>query len=1078
PPTRQASRSAGPTTAMLAVTVARVDGANLAKPATVTLAGPSGGSKPTDASGVAIFSGLAPGDYKVTVKLSEAEKAFELENPVFANAGYPVSLAAGDTRSCTARVHPPAALEVIVVGADGEPLLGEVTVKASGPSAGGGGTGKESGSLNLQDLLSGTYSLSLTLPDHHGAKYAIPAAAPQITLARGQRGQLRVVLPERPEPTIKVDDPKIALVRHKYLDDATLGVTPHRIPVTVGVRGEFDGTGELSCSVADAIKLFATKDASDAIAQPAPLTAEQLKKGQTLFVEAQKASDSAGGTELKLEIKGSSLPPKSTAASEKITCVKLEIDAYKSRPDGGGDPTALTEDEKIKPGRHVVVQGSSDDRLFSERALVVLKKAEPQDLVAKLVVKARTGGVSLFTDAQEVPAAGQVALTGAALCLDNAAIDAANGKRFWAQGQSKSGAMGDTGLTVELENIPGQEGDRITMTVLKLELRLHQSRKEPVAAAADPDALSDDDKLNTGRFLHVQDAGHHHGRALLKIAKVEPNDFVGKLTLTSWNAKHAPAYSATKTNASKVEIFADEVAAGGQVAIALGEIDHPATFPADGKSFWVQGKTVSGELRDAELRLGVKDADKGAERVAFTAVRLKNLKAEVPATPPNTQRLGNWPAAAHMHHVTVASDCAEDFTRHDALVLVQDSLPAASPVNLSVEVEPAGVGVPVSWTSRRDWRPAPNGDHDDVIALGPNTDDTPTITQDGGDPLKATLLADAVGSFFVRAYVDCNGTSEYDDNEKTGANAGQRIDREPYIVLPFVLIRVEGIANTSRSRQANVNIVPAVPTAATGVGVSTGNFAAGASAGVHCVGKVKVTGGGRDGTRGLNRLFAGWVNNEVREVAVSEYNDAGTRRRRNTVWATVPAHGVFQVISAPGAAYNAQAGPVLDCTNFGGEGLGGNSCVGTEGAPGPPAINRNAAQPAGSMGKTWIIQMWDSPGDSCPAAHESYPGRPLVRYRFNLDFRCDLVFWTNSSAAQGATAHPANRLYSRVYQTTWTIRLDIGFNALGVAAIATPLTIRLTKDNADVMRAEPVEGTGLEVRHPISLKLLLVNARP
>jgi hypothetical protein len=184
------------------------------------------------------------------------------------------------------------------------------------------------------------------------------------------------------------------------------------------------------------------------------------------------------------------------------------------------------------------------------------------------------------------------------------------------------------------------------------------------------------------------------------------------------------------------------------------------------------------------------------------------------------------------------------------------------------------------------------------------------------------------------------------------------------------------------------------------------------------------------------------------------------------------------VISAPGVPYAPQPGPVLDCTNFGGEGLGGNSCVGTEGAPGPPIINRTAPQPAGAMGQTWIVEMWDSPGDSCPPAHESYPGKPLARYRFDLDFRCDLVFWTNSSKAAGATADPANRVYSRVYDTTWTIRLDVGFNALGVAAVATPLTISLTKLSADVTRAVPVAGTGLEVRHPISLKLLLVNARP
>jgi hypothetical protein len=395
-------------------------------------------------------------------------------------------------------------------------------------------------------------------------------------------------------------------------------------------------------------------------------------------------------------------------------------------------------------------------------------------------------------------------------------------------------------------------------------------------------------------------------------------------------------------------------------------------------------------------------------------------------------------------------------------------------------VEPAAVNVPVSWSARRDWRPAPNGDHDDIVALYGNADNAPTVTQDGGNPLKATLIADAVGSYFVRAFVDCNGSGEYEDYVPRDANAGQRIDREPFLLLPLLLIRVQGIENTSRARQANVRLNPAAPTSGTGVGVSTGNFAGGATAGCHCRGKVKLIGGGRDGVRGINRVFAGWINNETQETAVSEYRDipAGINRIRQSVFSPTPAHGVFQVITAPGAAYTPQALPVLDCTNFGNEGTGGNRAVGTEGAPGPPAINRNVAQPAGELGRTFMVQMWDSPGDNCPPAHESYAGRRLVRYRFNLDFRCDLVFWTNSSATQSPTTHPACRLYSRVYTNSWHIVLEINFNAAGNAVMTTPLGITLTKDNPDDAFAVPVEGTNLEVRFPIGLRLLLVDARP
>ena len=123
--------------------------------------------------------------------------------------------------------------------------------------------------------------------------------------------------------------------------------------------------------------------------------------------------------------------------------------------------------------------------------------------------------------------------------------------------------------------------------------------------------------------------------------------------------------------------------------------------------------------------------------------------------------------------------------------------------------------------------------------------------------------------------------------------------------------------------------------------------------------------------------------------------------------------------------------------------------------------------------------MWDSPGDSCPPDHESYPGEPLTSYTFNLQFQCDLCFWTNTSAAPGPTVHPACRLYSRVHATTWQILLTLSFNpANGFCSKTVPLAISLTKQRGDKPKAEPVEGSGLEVRHPISLKLLLLDARP
>jgi hypothetical protein len=1082
PPTRQVPRSAGPTTAMLTVSITRVDGEKLAKPATVTLSGPSGGSKQTDGSDVAIFSGLAPGDYKVKVKLSDAEKTLELEDQSFRDAGFPVTLAAGDTRSCSVRVHPPAALQVIVVGADGEPLLGDVAVTTSGPTAGSGGTGKDTGSLDLADLLSGTYSVSLTLPEQHGAKYAVPKTLPQITLSRGQKGQLRIVLPERPEPTIKIDDPKIVLVRHKYLDDASLGAKPHRIPVTLGVQGEFDGTGQLTCSAADQIKAYATQDGTDEIALPATIKAEQLKKGHVVFIEGQKASASVGATEIKLELKGGSVPPKQTTASEKITCVKLQIDAYKSRPEDGSDPTALTEDEKIKPGRHIVLQGSSNDRLFAERSLIVVKQAEPNDFAGKLVLKPRTGNVALFAANQEVPAAGQAALADAALKIDNATIDAAKGQRFWAQGQTKSGALGDTGLVVELESLPGAEGDRITMTVLKLELRLHKSRTD-LPTAGDPTAFSDDEKMNVGRFLHVQDTDNHHGRALLKIAKVEPNGFTGTLVLSAFDAEHSPAYSSTKSNASKVELYADEIAAGGQAATALGQIDHPANFPADGKSFWVQGKTVSAALRDTELRLGVNDVDKGAERVAFSVVQFKKLTVDTPSTPANTVRAskngGPSNSPVKRHELIIGNPPApksfdEDPATNAPLVLVEASVKDADRINLKVEIEPASPDIPVRWGVVRDRRPG-KGDHADIIALAHNSED-PGLVEDR-DKLKATLTANAVGTFHICPFVDQHGgnTLHYCDD------TGKRIDREPYMMLNLVLVRVQCMNNLSVANSAaggglqtqNLNCNSLWPTAGVcpvPTSFSNGDFNGNGNDAAWMEALVRVIGGGQDGKLGLDRVFCAWANNELdcpTSPSPGGKSEDVTHHHRKT--ATSPLLRLRCFWRLDGVEIG---GPVLDGGGTAGAdaGTGGATCTSTN----PTVYLQEPTKtddPSG-IGQQWQQTNWDSPGGGVSPVHPNDGTAWLRRFTFNIDFRCALLFWTNIHKIMGPDDSPACRLYSSVQTNTWNIRYEATFAAKFVVTEVTPHTVTMTNDPDSTRRATPIDGSGFETRLPRGLTVL------
>jgi hypothetical protein len=666
---------------------------------------------------------------------------------------------------------------------------------------------------------------------------------------------------------------------------------------------------------------------------------------------------------------------------------------------------------------------------------------------------------------------------------------------IYAEGAKASASMNDVTLTLALK--PGSKPVKppLTdkMTAVEVFLDICQSR---TAAGADPTPLSDNDKINTGRFIHLQVKGGtpqkaFHGRAMLIVRKAKPDDFTGQLVL--WPI------------GTRVQLFqlADDPPDPAQAALASPQQIPNAGIPAAGTKFWAEGTMVSGALRDTGFDLGVVGVASDGDRACITVVSFSNFKVDIPVTPARTPRLGNSPVARHHitrgHGALAARAFDEDFTANLALALIEDSVPAADLVKLSVQIHPAGA--PISWSVQRDARPAPDGDDPDVIALSPNT--IPSVKQTGANT--ATVAADAVGSFHVRPYIDCNGTKDFEYND----NTGKPIDREPFIILNLILVRVQGTRNVSKAQPGNLSLNPAAPTNATGVGVSTGTFASAGAAGVHNRGTVEVIGGGGDGLRGLTFLFGGWVNNELAvagspsapatEDVLSNYRDPAppnTVHPRFSVWAQPPAHGIFQVIvpppppppppapPPPPVVMTVRAGPVLDCSPFGAEGTGGNTCVGTETAanPGPPTpirkVPRSRPVGAGNLGQLWTVEQWDSPGDNCPANHEASAAAVLINYRFNLNFRTDLVFWTNNGGVPGPSVDPACRLYSTVFTNTWRIRFACTFPAAGPAVIGTALTITMNPDTGPMpKKARPVQGTGLEVRGPVSLRLLCVDAR-
>lgn len=903
------------------------------------------------------------------------------------------------------------------------------------------------------------------------ARQQVHAPAPRrdAAMPAAQRGA--AAAPAKPHVGPVIVPMSLVVVVQKLYTDSTGKTLPYTKPkrqrIVLTTNTNFDGTGMFARS-APTIKFFKSATGKDELAFDGAANVFKgaaLSAGVTLYAEAATASGAMNDVLLTLRLSGGSKiidPP----AVGRGTAVEATLDICKARPAAGAAPPPLSRDDKIGLGRSILMQSTRHDR---DRAMLIVRKIKPADYNGDLRLKARSGHVGLFLAEKPNTGDGQMAPF-----TFPAGDVSAKEKTFWVEGLSASGAMRDTGFQLGLWGIE-DDADSVNVTVVDAVLDLCKSRSKSDKAGALPAPLSFDDKTTIGRFVHEQDAGKHHGRALLVVRAVKPKDFDESLVLEV-------------VNAAKTELYQNEKPVGGEAATAC-----PHTIDYKGKKnedhpFWVQGKLVSGALRDAGYELHLKDdRPKNCDSVALTVCKFTDLTASIPATPTRTRRYANDPVPRHTYARSGAQPAHfdEDETQNLPFALIEDSVVAADPIRLSVKVAPAHV--PVLWSVLRDDRPGGQGDHANVVALRKPPPAHQADAAAAADPLKRQMLADGVGTFHIRAFVDCNGSGGFE----------QHIDSEPHILMIAVLIRVEGRTNTSRANGSN----PAASiTVVGGVGVATGNFANGLSDAVHQVATVTVTGGGKDGQRGLDMLFAGWVNNEldsgpVGEDAVATYIQAAAPplrplplpRSRISVRISPAARAALRAATGgnvflPGGAAPPGAwdlGPVLDiCVNANG-GTGGDSVVGTEGGPGTHGPPVPIVKTPLVIGARWTVEMWDSPGDGAPAAHGGYAPTVLSAYRFNLDFSTDLVFWTNTTKTAVPTGgnEPAHRLYSSVQRNTWSIRVAIAFNAAGVA-VAPPAkpTVTLKKDNVPTRRATPIAATA-ETRSPLLLNMLAIDAR-
>ncbi len=632
---------------------------------------------------------------------------------------------------------------------------------------------------------------------------------------------------------------------------------------------------------------------------------------------------------------------------------------------------------------------------------------------------------------------------------DNVFTDAqlVGGHQIYAEGARASAAVGDVSLTLTVGGQPGLAATH-RMTSVEVTLDVHMSR---TSQAALPPPVAEADKVASGRFVHRQDPGNHAGRAMLTVRRAKPEAFVGNLVLRALDGR--------------VRIFgqADEVAAAGQAPVATPLTVASAATPPAGSVFWVEGVTVSAALRDSGFQLGLENVEADGDRIAATVVQLSNLTAQIPATPARTARLGNSPVPSHAFTVGAAfaaADFDEDFTVNSALPLVENSVVAGTPVQLSVNVAPAGT--PVLWsTQRASGLPAAGGGDDDpvIVALTPRS--TPTLTVSGANPLQATLLADNVGSFHIRPFVDGNGNGTFD----------HRIDREPNIIMNLILGRVTLHRDTSIARSNNFTVNPL---AGGGLVVDSGSFLVNspATTAMHMNAQIDVVTGGSKGRRDIDQFHGGWINNVTGpNVATATYTD--TTVAPPTVH---PAPRVFASNTPPsrvfvpgGAAPALIAPPVLDSGRGAAAGSGGDSAT-----LGQSRIRTRVPRP---LGQRWIVEAVDSPALRAAGQHPGRPNPRLTGFSFSPAFEAFLAVWTNRSATITPTGDPADRVYAVVRRITWLQNGQWTIVAATGAIVQTVAPTTAAPASTTTSPAVAAPATGVEVRPPVAVPNLGLDAQ-
>ncbi|MFQ5719641.1 MAG: Ig-like domain-containing protein [Acidobacteriota bacterium] len=806
----------------------------------------------------------------------------------------------------------------------------------------------------------------------------------------------------------------------------------------------------------------------------------------------------------------------------KITVVNVDLDAKKAKFSDAAEPDIPDEKEETE-GLILAVNDDDDDVNGSpdngdmaitgtaaqqtkdkeDMSTLTLQRLNPNDLMSGQVFVKKlkgTGNVRIFnsSDGSEVlKTSGATASTTAAQA--NALFTAlkAGTQTYKMEGVDP----GELTLALEFRDGNAIVQDKLVVTVAKLDL---DSDLDINTVIDDNDELfeetrgayivvnnDDDDRDGTvdtadGQVVSGVPAGSVDENNLKRfnIANILPASLQtdGKVVLSRSDGRirvYSDPKKGTAAANDKQILWSATVAGFAQATEGNGKKTWDLAVGAEKTEFqnlvtnglFVEGLGSSAALLDSALFVSYTSAAGGTatklDEIKITVIEFQDITATVPPTPANTLRP---PAPAPADHTFVNAQAGivyyldENTTNRDsnfdtphALVLVRRN---ADSIPLVLTHLPAAAAI--RWQVDRSM--------DDAAGLGGGTPALATT------PAGADLGMNKRGSFLVSAYVDANANNVFDNGE-------------PRVYLPYILIDIALNANNTATHSGNVALQFQGVCTVTGGACATNadctggadvcnwvshrattgmfNIATPATAGIYLAGDVDFTGGGPNGRRGMDRVFGGWINNTSQVVFDGAYTNG--HRFVSVLASNVPGDGAYD----PGdPAPVLVAGLLCDTGRQPGGGTGGELATLTRSTD-----TRTVANIA--LGQRRTVEAVDSPGVTFGRFHRNFPTDRLTNVAVLLDFSASLSIWTNATAARGATADAANRLYSVALSLDWTVRASWSVSATGAVApvIAPAIATANVTNHIGANGPARARDTGVEVRLPTSLNSLGFDAR-